>query len=75
MLFGKLKLWLAGAALAVSIVIGAFFSGSINGKTSAKADMAKQAAESLRKARKIESEAASMSISDIRKRIDGRMRD
>lgn len=74
-MFAKLKLWIAGAALAVSIVVGAYFSGSINGKTAAKANQEKQAAESLRKARTIEKEADDLPIADVRKRIAGRLRD
>lgn len=74
-MFAKFKLWIMGAALAVSIVVGAFFAGGINGKNAAKAALEKQANESLRKARKIEQTAASMPISDVRKRIAGRLRD
>lgn len=74
-MLAKLKIWIAGAALAVSIIVGAYFSGTINGKTAAKANQEKQVAESLRKARKIEKEADAMPITDIRKRIAGRLRD
>lgn len=71
----KLKLWIAGAALAVSIIAGAFFSGRVNGTAAAKADREKQAAESLRKARNIEKASDALPINDIRARIAGRMRD
>lgn len=74
-MFAKLKLWIMGAVLAASIVLGAYFAGGINGKTSAKADMEKQAAESLRKARKIEQASDDLPIADIRKRIASRVRD
>lgn len=74
-MLAKLKLWLAGAALAVSIVVGAFFAGNINGKTASRANQEKQIAEDLRKARKIEKEADALPITDIRKRIAGRLRD
>ncbi len=74
-MFAKIKVWIMGAALAVSIVVGAFFAGGINGKTAAKARQEKQAAESLRKARKIEQDAAKMPIDRVRERIAGRLRD
>lgn len=74
-MFAKIKVWIMGAALAVSIVIGAFFAGGISGKTAAKARQEKQAAESLRKARKIERDAAKMPIDRVRERIAGRLRD
>jgi hypothetical protein len=74
-MLAKIKLWIAGAALAASIVIGAFFAGNINGKTAAKASQEKQAAESLRKARTIEKASDDLPIADVRKRIAGRLRD
>lgn len=74
-MFAKLRLWITGAAIAVAIVIGAFFAGGVNGKNSAKAEQERRAAESLRKARKIETEADAMHIDDVRSRIAKRLRD
>lgn len=74
-MFAKLRLWITGAAIAAAIVIGAFFAGGVNGKNSAKAEQERRAAESLRKARKIETEADAMHIDDVRSRIAKRLRD
>lgn len=74
-MLAKIKVWIAGAAMVVALIIGAFFSGSLNGKKAAEVRREKQAADSLRKARKIESEAASMPIDRVRARIGERLRD
>jgi hypothetical protein len=74
-MFTKLRLWISGAALAVAIVVGAFFAGGVNGKNSAKAEQERRAADSLRKAREIEKTADAMHIDDVRSRINSRLRD
>lgn len=71
----KIRLWITGAAIAVAIVIGAFFAGGINGKTSAKAEHDRQAAESLRRAREIEKASDDSHIDVVRSRIAKRLRD
>lgn len=74
-MIARIKGYILAAAVVVAIVIGAFFSGKVNGRAAHEAETRKQEADALRKARKIEQEANAMPIDDVRKRIASRLRD
>lgn len=74
-MIARLKLWFAGAALAVSVLFAAYFSGKVNGKSAVAMAAHKQAAESLRKAKSIEKASDKLPIDGVRDRIAKRVRD